>query len=627
MTFTYNHFTDRRPRGAVSTDTDVTIRFPVAKDIRATNVDIVIRLIDTDVTTRYSLDKTGSDGDFDVYTVTFRIPRAGIYYYRFEVGFDDRIYFIGCDELGNALQGDWLGEWQLTVYGSDYSVPDKLHGGVVYQVFVDRFKRGAETPFIKSGKLKKWDEPLDVHVPGVDYQANDYYGGNLDGIISELPYFQSLGVTILYLSPIFEAFSNHRYDTADYEKIDELLGTEEDFDRLISEAGKLGIGIILDGVFNHTGADSKYFNRFNRYSEPGAYQRKGQYADWFTFHDDGGYDCWWGMTCVPTINKRSQSVRRYFTARDGILDKWTRHGIVGWRLDVVDELESDFLDLICSAARNAEPSTVIIGEVWEDASVKHSYGYLRPYFTQHQLDGVLNYVYKNAILGYCRGGSPVDFYRDIASLVNNYPEDCLKNCFTMLDSHDTTRALTALAGLDGGGMSEPEKRDYVMPEPLLKTALSRMRLASAIQFTLIGLPTIYYGDEIGMYGFTDPLNRHTYDWSSQNKELQRHYRRLGAIRSEYRDYFKGHFMPEYDKDLIVYYWQKDHVCYDRFDISDLWSDKEFEDRLYFVANNGKKPITIDVKGLDVYGGRYIDGCKTLHTNDFLILLRQNQYGG
>ena len=177
-----------------------------------------------------------------------------------------------------------LPDWQLTVYDKSFVVPDTIKGGVIYHIFADRFAHAGKDVQPRYGYLKKWGEKVTVREPDGSYRANDFFGGNFKGITGKLDYLASLGVTEIYLSPIFESSSNHRYDTGDYMKIDPLLGTEDDFRELITQARKRGIGIILDGVFNHSGADSVYFNQLGHYDSVGAYQSKDSpYYDWYYF--------------------------------------------------------------------------------------------------------------------------------------------------------------------------------------------------------------------------------------------------------------------------------------------------------------------------------------------------------
>ena len=230
---------------------------------------------------------------------------------------------------------------------------------------------------------------------------SDYFGGTLRGIEEKLPYLKSLHVTCLYLNPIFEAHSNHRYNTADYTKIDPVLGTEEDFQSLCAAAGRLGIRVMLDGVFSHTGSDSVYFNRQGRYPQPGAYQsQQSPYFSWYHFISwPEKYHSWWGFETLPEVEETDNNYNKYINGRQGVVRKWLKKGASGWRLDVADELPDSFLDQLTEAAKEEKPDAVVLGEVWEDATTKESYGSRRRYLLGRQLDSVMNYPFRNAVFG------------------------------------------------------------------------------------------------------------------------------------------------------------------------------------------------------------------------------------
>ncbi|MFW5780483.1 MAG: glycoside hydrolase family 13 protein, partial [Bacillota bacterium] len=374
-------------------------------------------------------------------------------------------------------------------------------------------------------------------------RANDFYGGNLKGIASKLDYLNELGVTMIYLSPIFESSSNHRYDTADYSKIDYLLGGEEDFDNLIQQAREKGISVMLDGVFNHTGADSVYFNKYNHYDSLGAYQSKqSPYFDWYTFYEfPHNYKCWWGITVVPTISRNAKGYQQMIAGEKGIINKWTKKGVKGWRLDVVDELSSYFVEKIRSAIKTADEDALVIGEVWEDASTKYSYDEQRRYFRGKELDGVMNYPFKRAILDYLNHNNSQEFIERVMSICENYPMMSLNVCMTLIGSHDTIRAINALAKVKICNTTKQYRKDYrLSPEEYLR-GRKKLLIASCLQYFLPGIPTVYYGDEIGMQGFEDPINRRPFDFESRDDVIYNHYKKLGKIRKENREIFKGIF--------------------------------------------------------------------------------------
>lgn len=540
--FRFNYHQDKSPFGAVREKTVVSFRLGVRRDVAVQDVRLMVR---QQFTTAYSFVAAEIEGNYRYFVGSFTPPHWGVYWYRFEVETPDGILFLGRDRYGNAIAGDYLPEWQLSVYGRNVHVPQAHGDEIAYHVFVDRFCR-ADIPRdpaldrLPPRTYKEWDEDVDITGrDGKPYDATDFYGGNLQGVISKLDYLEGLGVTTLFLSPIFLSVSNHRYDTADYMHIDPLLGTEEDFATLVNEARRRGIRVMLDGVFNHTGSDSIYFNRDGHFDSFGAYQGTASpYRDWFTIHKDGTYDCWWGIQNVPTINKKSRSARHYLFGEDGPLVHWTRYD-VDWRLDVVDELPDNYLDELCRAIRRTNPHSRIIGEVWEDASTKEAYGVPRHYFATGQLDGVMNYVFRNAILDYAKGGGADDFACTVMDLCENYPRHDLDNSLTLLGSHDTVRVLNELTGINTTGWNKQMLRDYRLTPQQRRLGMDRLLVAAALQYTLPGTPTVYYGDEVGVAGFVDPINRRPYPWDNANEELRGYYRRLGMLRHALARSFAG----------------------------------------------------------------------------------------
>ncbi len=538
--YRYNSRVNKAPFGAVSENEVVKITFPITRVIWVNAVRMKLRQGDKMrvIPLRFSHD----DGAVTYFECEFSVSEAGIYYYQFEVELvGGGIHHIGTSDNGDALCGEMLPEWQLTVYSRDYKVPQAMKGGIIYHIFVDRFcHKGAEVK-PRYGVLKKWGEPVTIKDADGVYRANDFYGGNFQGIISKLDYLQELGVTMLYLSPIFESNSNHRYDTADYLKIDPMLGTEEDFNELIARAKQKGMGVMLDGVFNHTGADSIYFNQLGHYDSIGAIQSKeSPYYDWYYFSNyPYEYDSWWGVKVVPTLNKGSKGFRKLLLGKGGIIDKWTNFGISAWRLDVVDELPVEFVDKLREAVKTINKDVSIIGEVWEDASVKVSYSVLRPYFTKGQLDGVMNYPYMRAIIDYVQSGNPRRFIVPVMRIMENYPKDALLSSMTLLGSHDTVRILNSISGADVSYMDKAQRQRERLFGDALKLAKSKLKVAVTLQYMLPGVPSVYYGDEIGMQGYEDPLNRETFDWDNMDTEILDYYKILGRIRREYHECMVG----------------------------------------------------------------------------------------
>lgn len=481
------------------------------------------------------------EADANGFSLRLRLNKIGLYFYHFRlVGSPDErgdcsMHYLVRGEMRKGQLFDTPISWQITVFEADYETPDWMKGGIMYQIFPDRFFKSGECE-LKSDKILRKDWGGIPYYKPNSYGKilnNDFFGGNLNGIREKLDYLKSLNVSVIYLNPIFEAYSNHRYDTGDYMKIDPLLGTEEDFDALVFAAKERGIHIILDGVFNHTGDDSRYFNKYGKYQrELGAHQSPySKYADWYHFiHYPDSYDCWWGIDTLPAVNERSASYQEFIFGEDGVLRHWLRHGIDGYRLDVADELPDFFLQKLRTAVKTENPDAIVLGEVWEDASNKIAYSERRQYLLGHELDSVMNYPLKNGIINFVMSGNTAMLRETLAMLIDNYPKQTLDCLMNVLGTHDTPRILTVL-----GGKYYENKDDMANAElcPDEKTeAIHKLKMAAFLQFTLPGVPCIYYGDENGMEGFQDPFCRRCYPWDDLNEELLTFYRELGKIRTE-----------------------------------------------------------------------------------------------
>ncbi|MBQ7291721.1 MAG: hypothetical protein IJW76_08385, partial [Clostridia bacterium] len=318
--------------------------------------------------------------------------------------------------------------FQLLIYEKREKYPEFFRGGIAYQIFPDRFFRGGHEELKADAKLNSdWYHGTPEYFrPGdKNFQNNVFFGGDLPGIEKKLKYIASLGVTAIYLNPIFLSSSTHKYDTADYTKIDPMFGGEEAFRSLIKAAKKYKISIKLDGVFNHTGDDSVYFNKYGKYPGLGAYlSEQSPYAEWYNFTSfPDEYESWWGFKNLPRVMSDNPSYKKFLFGKDGIVRKYIREGICGWRLDVADELSDKFLTELSAAARAEREDALILGEVWEDASNKVSYGKRRSYFNGKELDSVMNYPMREAIIAYVRHGDMWKFMRTANSLYYNYPRE------------------------------------------------------------------------------------------------------------------------------------------------------------------------------------------------------------
>lgn len=443
--------------------------------------------------------------------------------------------YLGRNGLGG---GDDRQPWQLTVY-ENRPTPEWFGQGVTYQIFPDRFCRDAiPDPKGLLGQRTVHDSWDDIPRLGADPLTgrwnSDFFGGSLRGICGKLDYLQSLSVTTIYLNPIFYAASCHRYDTADYRMVDPMLGTEDDLRTLCAEAKKRGIHVILDGVFNHTGDDSRYFNRCGFFDTPGAYQSKeSPWYDWFCFqHWPDKYDAWWGIDTLPAVNENAPAYRDFIIrGEDSIIRHWLRCGADGWRLDVADELPDDFIHGIHAAARQAKPEAVIIGEVWEDGSNKIAYGVRRRHILGGHCDGLMNYPFRNALLSFLLGEDAFRFRQAMETLRENYPPFAWRSAMNFLGTHDTPRILTLLGtGGDGREHDKDWRAAFRMSPGQYALGKARLKLGALVLFAFPGSPMVYYGDEAGLEGFEDPFNRRTYPWGREDGELLEWYTALGKAR-------------------------------------------------------------------------------------------------
>ncbi len=461
----------------------------------------------------------------------------GLYYYHYAVQLGDGSCFVFGGERPTELDilDNYIGERQLLLYRPDFKASSRFASGPVYHIFVDRFaKAGTVTP--KPGAVldEDWDGgiPQFGEYPGAEVANNVFFGGNLRGITEKLDYIASLGVRTIYLSPVFESASNHKYDTGNYMKIDPMFGTDRDFEVLCREAKARGMGIILDGVFNHTGSDSVYFNREGHYRTVGAYQSKrSRYAPWFSFRsfpDD--YECWWGVKTLPRVDSANPGYRRFIC--ETVVPKWMKAGVSGWRLDVADELNEAFLDDFRRAVKERDPDSAVIGEVWEDASDKISYGRRRRYLTGRELDSVMNYPLRSAVIGYVLNGETGALRHATEGLYRRYPKAVSDNLLNFLGTHDTERILTVLGGEPTGNKTNAELAVLSMTPEERETGKKKLCFAWGILVGLPGVPCVFYGDEAGLEGYRDPFCRRPFPWKRVDTDLLSWYRTTGAMRRD-----------------------------------------------------------------------------------------------
>lgn len=517
------------------------------------------------------------EGDHVHYSVSYTPAQTGVVWYSFDLAASDgATWRYGAREGWTTGEGDFAygnpPSFQLTVYVPRQTQPDWYKNGIVYQVFPDRFARGADWRERAEKALaahregparvlvEDWDTPPAYKKSeDGDILEWDFYGGTLRGVREKLDYLADLGVTVIYLNPIFEAASNHRYDTADYLRIDPMLGDEEEFCALAREAAERGISIMLDGVFNHCGQDSRYFNRYGNYPEPGAWQGdESPYRDWFFFNEDGTYDGWWGNPDLPDVNEKSPEYRELICGQDGVVRKWLRAGARGWRLDVADELSDSFIEDIKAAMVAERPDGALVGEVWEDASNKMAYGKLRQYFEGTELDGTMNYPLRTALLAFVRNqiGAP-EMAARLEQLRENYPRDAFFSCLNLLGSHDRERLFTMLGDApDPDTLSEEECAAFRLDEGHASLAMSRLWLTVLLQMTLPGVPCVYYGDERGMEGFRDPYNRAAFPWDGGRMDCATVFRNAIAVRKALPVLTAGDFEPFADGEDVFGFWRR-----------------------------------------------------------------------
>lgn len=571
--FEYN----KVPSGAVKINDKITMRISISKGFNIWNLSLILKSDSTNEFFIYPLFFEYDDG-FNVYKVEFSIPVADIYWYNFK--FDDCYgthYIIPDNNMDACLSDDLYLSFQLSVHNELNKNLDWFKGGVMYQILPDRFCNVDNNYCHDNCYMHKdWNEhPSYLPVNG-KILNNDFFGGNIKGIISKLDYLESLNVKAIYLNPISLSLSNHRYDTADYLTLDPTLGTEEDFRKLCLLAKKRKMGIILDGVFNHTGSNSIYFNRENLFNEVGAYQSKeSKYYDWYRFIDyPNKYYCWWDFDTLPDVNQSSSFVD-FVTQK--VIKKWIRLGASGYRLDVVDELNSHFVEEIRKSIYEENKNAILIGEVWEDASNKEAYGVRRHYFEGNELDSVMNYPLRRAIINFVCFKDSISLRNTLRQLVNNYPKEVLDSLMNILGTHDTERILSVCGNINFSRMDRVEIANFKMDKHQYNDAIKRLKIAAILQYTLPGVPCIYYADEVGMEGYKDPFCRKTFPWDNINNDLLDLYKKLGQIRND-KAFFDGKY-------------------YELFA-----GDKTFgfrRENIYILANVSNESIYYDINAYDM----------------------------
>lgn len=557
----------KSPFGAVTCGTEVIFRIRVSEHIKGLRCYIAMWQND-DKLPDIEMERECEDGDDVIYMTKYKMPKeSALIWYHFVLKSIDEKFFYSNNDLQSGGVGVLVDNspksFQQTVYKED-KTPNWFKEGIVYQIFPDRFKRGDDYELRKENTLKRiegknhgkvfvddwYKHPAyDKDEKGAVYEF-EFYGGTLKGIEEELTYLKSLGVTSIYLNPIFEARSNHRYDIGDYMKVDSLLGDEKSFKSLVNAAKKLGIGIILDGVFSHQGSDSIYFNKYGNYDSVGACQsEKSKYYPWYSFSKyPDQYECWWGIGDLPEVKEMEPSYIDFICkGMNSVVKHWMKEGIVGFRLDVADELPDEFILEIRKAMDKVKKDNILVGEVWEDATNKVSYDVHRKYFINASLKSVMNYPFMENAINFMKGNiSAYELSEFFYKQMENYPKEYFYSNLNLVDGHDRVRVITQLSdSRDVSEISDEEKRTHGIDRDKYLLAVSRLKVLSVLQYTVPGTPLLYYGDEVGVYGYNDPYNRKPYPWGKEDKELLSHYFALGEMRHKSNVFGEGIFKTLY----------------------------------------------------------------------------------
>jgi cyclomaltodextrinase len=583
----------RSPKGAVATGTQVTLRLLLSNysdSIHSVRLFYVYGL--ESFSEGYVLMRRESCEEIEKLAEESRYPddavvfsadirmndEPGLFFYWFEVRFEDGRYRWGFpDKSTEGMKARTLKSspsfrsdgsevipgFQITVHVADFQTPDWMKGAVLYQIFPDRYNRGSqfdETKALEEMRFPEriwhsdWSEEVDIAGKEPEgYEACDFYGGTLSGITEKLESLAEIGVTVLYLNPVLKAKSNHRYDTGDYLNVDPLLGSNEDLLELFEKARDLGIRVIMDGVFSHTGSDSLYFNRYDRYDSVGAWQEKrdgtpSPYTSWFRFDDDAEkrmlepcmsengnmiapYECWWDFHSLPNVHEDDLTYREFICGPDGVLARWLRAGCSGVRLDVSDELPDSFLRLLRRRVKAENPDAFILGEIWEEPTARISYGHYRDFLFGRTHDAVMGYAFRKYVIDFLKGNTNAITLRyGFEHLCTVTPFEALFSQMNLLGSHDTKRIITKLAGVP----QPPKREDQIR---LTLSSVERKRgkelvlAGMLLQLAFPGAMAVYYGDELGMEGYEDPFNRRTYPWGTPEGDFTARVRRLMKLRA------------------------------------------------------------------------------------------------
>lgn len=549
----------RDPFGAVPTNHRIRLRLKIESEKFPDSVIICQWIKDKEIRSNMKLAESLNNGFiYSVDIITDQFPHIFTYYFIITSGLNVIYYGDNHDGFGGfgSVSHNPPRGYQVTVYSPKAVTPAWFKDAVMYQIYVDRFYNGNPDGRVQNPKKNSfihacWDD-TPIYIRNADGRVIrwTFFGGNLLGVIKKLSYLKELGVDVIYFNPIFESSSNHKYDTGDYTKVDPMYGDNDLFKELCSKAREMGINIILDGVFSHTGSDSIYFNKKGTYPQIGACQSKNSpYYKWFRFiRYPDKYECWWDIDDLPNVNEMDKSYLDFIIHnRDSVVNYWMGLGVKGWRLDVADELPDEFIKIFKDAIRKQDSESILIGEVWEDASNKISYGEAREYFLGEGLDSVTNYPFRNVLIDFFLNKVDAQYMnRVLMSLYENYPPHYFYSTVNLIGSHDVARIMTVLTEIPfDRAVYEGSKPKIELTPAAKEICISRLKLITLFQMTFPGVPCIYYGDETGLEGHDDPYNRSTYPWGMENQEILSWYRKIIALREKYDALRTGEWIPIY----------------------------------------------------------------------------------
>lgn len=528
--------------------------------------------------------KVNEDGkvffESDIYLDT-----RAMYRYYFSYFLDGKHYFIKQKEMTN----DDIYRDEMFKMAVNFSVPDWVKGKIMYHIFLDRFYRGNTNQLEDMPRRhihKSWDEEMQIGPDEEGIWNNDFYGGDLKGITKKLDYIKSLGVSIIYISPPVYSQSNHRYDTSMYNQIDPYAGYNEDLKELCDEAHKRGMKIILDAVFNHTGSDSIYFNKFDTFDEIGAYQSdNSKYSPFFRkkYNEQTGkweFDYWWGMDNLPVCNGESKEWLEYITGENGIIDQWFALGIDGLRFDVADELTDYFIEQIKLAVERNKKDGFILGEVWKNYMRMN-----REYISGGKgMHATMNYPWIDPLIRYFKYADTESLRWAINDALNEYPEESIYAQMNFTSTHDISRPLTIYGTYKefseyGEWVWDPLRKDdrqycqnFKLTEEQYQHAKKIYKAHVTTLAFLPGILSIFYGDEAGVEGLGNLSNRKPFPWGEEDKDLIEFFTSIGKVRlnNQFLETAKLNVL-KLNKDYIMFERINDHekalIAVNRTDIS------------------------------------------------------------